>query len=85
MLKRLEATEPHSCWNNAGENEIVFVLLARDAAAPVAIKAWVEERLRLGKNKWGDPQITEALQSANEMALFSFQRELQKDFDSASP
>ena len=46
------------------EREHLFVLLGRDAAAPFAIRAWVQERIRLGKNTPTDPQITEALECA---------------------
>ncbi len=49
---------------HAHDQEMVFVLLSRDAAAPVAIRAWVAERLRLGKNKETDTQIIEALETA---------------------
>lgn len=45
------------------------MLLSRDAAAPVAIRAWVAERLRLGKNTELDPQIIEALDCASTMEL----------------
>jgi hypothetical protein len=51
----------------AHPKEMVFVLLSRDAAAPVAIRAWVAERLRLGKNVGTDAQIVEALARANTM------------------
>jgi hypothetical protein len=61
VLKRLEAAEPASCWNKAKDEELVFVLLGRDRASPVAIRAWCEERIRLGKNQPNDPQIVEAL------------------------
>ncbi len=47
--------------NKADANEMTFVLLARDIAAPVTIRAWVEERIRLGKNHRDDAQIVEAL------------------------
>lgn len=57
----------HSCFNKAREDERLFVLLARDPAAPVAIRAWVAERLRLGKNKITDPQVREALECAELM------------------
>ena len=67
MLKRDELTDSASCMSRARENEMVFVLLARDAAAPSAIRAWAEERVRLGKNKWDDGQITEALSCAEIM------------------
>jgi phage-related baseplate assembly protein len=48
---------------HAHPNEMVFVLLSRDAAAPVAIRAWVAERLRLGKN------VVEALVCAQTMEV----------------
>jgi hypothetical protein len=67
MLKQKELSDPNSCWNKARPGERVFVLLERDAAAPVAIRAWVKERVRLGKNKMGDAQITEALECARLM------------------
>lgn len=67
MKKSDEITLSRSCFNRAGIHERIFVLLARDVAAPVAIRAWVEERLRLGKNKLGDPQVLEALNCADLM------------------
>jgi hypothetical protein len=60
MIKRQELIDPGSCLNKARDDERIFVLLARDAAAPVAIRAWVKERIALGKNKPDDPQIVEA-------------------------
>lgn len=67
MIKTDELTDPNSCLSKARDDEILFVLLARDAAAPVAIRAWVAERVRLGKNVPGDPQIVEALECAQRM------------------
>lgn len=49
--------------------EMVFTLLGRDPAAPVAVRAWVAERLRLGKNTEHDAQITEALDIATTMEM----------------
>jgi hypothetical protein len=46
---------------------MTFVLLARDVAAPTAIRAWVAERIRIGKNTETDEQILEALHCANFM------------------
>jgi hypothetical protein len=69
VRKRDELTNPDSCMNRAKDDEMTFVLLGRDAAAPVAIRAWVEERIRLGKNAPADPQIVEALQCAERMEL----------------
>lgn len=53
--------------SKAREDEMTFVLLGRDAAAPIAIRAWVSERIRLGKNYPGDPRIVEALECAESM------------------
>jgi hypothetical protein len=66
MRKEDELTKEHTCMQHAHPKEMVFVLLSRDAA-PVAIRAWVAERLRLGKNIDTDPQITEALECARVM------------------
>lgn len=60
MLKRDELTDPNSCINKARDDEMTFVLLGRDPAAPVAIRAWINERIRLGKNKINDKQIADA-------------------------
>jgi len=60
MRKRDELADPESCLNRAREDEWIFVLLGRDPAVPAAIAAWIAERIRLGKNVWTDPQVTEA-------------------------
>lgn len=67
MRKKDELTREHTCLQHAHPEEMVFVLLSRDAAAPVAIRAWVAERLRLGKNVETDEQIVEALACAATM------------------
>lgn len=67
MIKRDELKDPESCLNRAQMNEYMFVLLGRDEAAPATIRAWVRERVRLGKNEWTDPQISEALVCAERM------------------
>lgn len=76
MIKHQELSNPASCMSRARDDERVFVLLARDAAAPVAIRAWVAERIRLRKNSLTDPQILEALECANEMERERFVREV---------
>lgn len=68
MRKRDELTKV-SCTTTAFDDEMVFVLLARDPAAPVAIRSWVDERLRLGKNVDTDRQITEAIECARTMDI----------------
>lgn len=67
MIKRKELTDPKSCMSRADDDEMTFVLLGRDLAAPFAIRMWVNERIRLGKNQSGDPQIIEALECAEWM------------------
>jgi hypothetical protein len=67
MRKKDELTQEKTCMQSAHPEEMTFVLLSRDAAAPVAIRAWVAERIRLGKNVEGDAQITEALACAETM------------------
>jgi hypothetical protein len=60
MRKRDELADPRSCLNRAGPDEWLFVLLGRDPAAPAAVRAWIEARVRLGKNRPDDLQIIEA-------------------------
>jgi hypothetical protein len=60
MKKQEELKDARSCLNRARADEWLFVLLGRDRAAPAAVRAWIEERIRLGKNKPSDPQIKEA-------------------------
>lgn len=67
MKKWEEQLVETSCLNRARFNELVFVLLGRDAAAPFAIRAWCAERIRLGKNAADDAQILEALSIADSM------------------
>lgn len=67
MIKHQELQDPTSCLNRAHEFEWLFVLLARDPAAPAAIRFWVQERIRLGKNKSEDAQMKQALQNASNM------------------
>jgi hypothetical protein len=67
MIKRDEIEYTESCLNRARDDERIFVLLARDPAAPVAIRAWVAERIRIGKNVLDDAQVVEALDCALRM------------------
>ena len=62
MTKAQELANTNSCWNKADDHEMVFILLGRDLAAPAAIRAWIDERIRLGKNKPTDRQIVTAEQ-----------------------
>ena len=67
MVKTDELTNPNSCMSRAKDHEWTFVLLARDEAAPLAIRAWCDERIRLGKNTPEDEQIKEAIRCAQLM------------------
>lgn len=67
MIKSEELTNPNSCMSKARDDEMTFVLLGRDPAAPKAIREWAARRVFLGKNNYTDPQIKEALDCANEM------------------
>jgi hypothetical protein len=68
------------CYANAKDDEPMFVLLARDKAAPNTIRYWCHERVILGKNKADDPQIIEAQACAMQMEDYHYalrQREKQ--------
>ena len=67
MIKRDELSDPRSCLNRARDDEMTFMLLARDAAAPATIRFWIAERIRLGKNKSDDSQIVDAERCAATM------------------
>jgi hypothetical protein len=69
MIKRDEIEDSQSCLNKAQDGERLFVMLARDPAAPVAIRAWIAERIRLGKNTPNDDQIREAHECASLMDM----------------
>lgn len=64
MLKRDELADPNSCLNRAADDEMIFVLLGHDVAAPHAIREWGLERVLRGKNHADDAQIVEALKCA---------------------
>jgi hypothetical protein len=67
MRKHDELTNPNSCMSRAKDDELTFVLLGRDAAAPHAIREWAAKRVGIGKNTMDDPQIIEALACAAQM------------------
>jgi hypothetical protein len=69
MRKSDELACEHSCLNRANDDETIFVLLGRDPAAPVAVRAWIEERIRLGKNMPNDAKILGAHECIREMML----------------
>jgi hypothetical protein len=82
MIKREELTNPESCMSRALPEERTFVLLARDACAPAAIRTWAEERLERGYNRENDPQIVGAYDCA---ALMEEERDGIKEILKATP
>lgn len=60
MRKIDELANPNSCLNKARDDELLFVLLARDPAAPATVRAWIDERIRRGLNEPSDPKIVSA-------------------------
>lgn len=69
MRRHDEVMDADSCLNRALPNELMFVLLARDKAAPAAVRAWINERIRLGLNNISDEQIIKAIKLADDMVL----------------
>lgn len=65
MIKSKELTDPTSCLSKARPDELIFVLLARDAVAPAVVREWCRLRCLHGKNTPKDDQITEALEWAD--------------------
>jgi predicted naringenin-chalcone synthase len=64
MRKCDELTNPNSCMSRARDDEITFVLLERDDAAPKTIRYWIRERIEMGLNQPGDPKMVDAEQCA---------------------
>ena len=60
MRKSAELSDPNSCLNKAKDDELLFVLLERDAAAADTVEFWCNRRIKLGKNTENDMQIKEA-------------------------
>jgi hypothetical protein len=67
MRKSEELTNPKSCLSKAKDDEIVFVLLARDPAAQAAIITWMDERVRLGLNTYQDQKLIDASETSTAM------------------
>lgn len=70
MKKIDEINNPGSCLNKAADDEILFVLRAKDPVAPMIIRAWTTERVRLGLNSPVSEKIREALSCADAMERY---------------
>lgn len=66
MIKSKEVSDPNSCLNRAADDEPIFVLRAHDVTMPAAIDAWIDYRIKAGKNMPNDPQIVEATRLAHQ-------------------
>jgi hypothetical protein len=64
MRRHEEIMDPDSCFNKALPDELMFVLLERDEAAPYAVEEWARKRIELGLNSPDDLKILSALQWA---------------------
>ena len=71
MLKRDELATPTSCINRAADDEPVFVLRAKDIAAPWAIREWIKARQEFGLNNKFDAKLLEAERLALQMDEWS--------------
>ena len=67
MTKMDEIYRDDSCLAKAAPSEMLFILLARECAAPATIRFWIGERIRTGKNSAEDEQLIEAEECAKKM------------------
>lgn len=65
MLKTQELQQ--GCMARALDDEMTFVLLGRDLAAPATIRYWCLQRMAMGQNQEHSHQIIEAHLCANTM------------------
>lgn len=63
MEKKFELLRESSCLNKAASDEPLFVLRAKDPAAPQAIRLWVE----MSRGQQPDEKLAEALDLAERM------------------
>lgn len=65
---------PYDCWSRLADDEPYFLLMARDSSAPLAIIAWVGDRLdriKSGERRADDlPQLREALTLSRDMVAW---------------
>ena len=62
------------CYGKAADDEPLFVLRAKDPAAPAAIQAWIVARLACGVSKDGEiERLKEAMQCVHAMSVWHHQ------------
>lgn len=74
MIKTEELAAADSCLNKAADDEVLFVLRAKDPTAPDTIRSWAEKRVIMGLNKIDDAKIVDALACANSMETWRANR-----------
>jgi hypothetical protein len=62
------------CYTYAEPDEPMFIVLGRDAAGPMAVRAWIDQRIASGKNKPDDQQIVDAREIADAMEQYRASR-----------
>lgn len=62
--------QPNDCYHKAEPDEEIFVLLARDEAAPHAIRKWVNMRIMFGLDDPHSEKINEAMRCASKMEVW---------------
>jgi hypothetical protein len=67
VVKLKEIHDPNSCLNRASNDEIIFVLRAKDPVAPTIIRFWCHMRILKNRNVYNDAQIREAFACATDM------------------
>lgn len=70
MTKRELIDDQNSCLNKAADDEPIFVLLGRDAAAYRSVLHWAQQRVGLGMNGAGDSKIANAISVARQMRAY---------------
>ena len=78
LAAALSKKPEQKCMDRAPENKMAFELSAEDGAAPVAIRAWINERIRLGRNELDDDQIRQAMDRALAMERIQGRFQAQK-------
>ncbi len=73
----------YDCYANAEPDEPMFILLGRDPHAHIAVRRWASDRalmIAAGTKPAGDMRmVTEALECANTMEIYSVERRKRLD------
>lgn len=73
-FKRTELSDPNSCLNKAQDDEMIFVLRAKDPCAGIAILAWINARIDQKLNTIDDEKIKSAYRAIDAMRVQRFTR-----------